>query len=189
MDTGGGGEAFQGVGGHGQEAVAATPADRADRAAASGFRTEVQADAGARQGAERVGSEKAGHHPGRDQGASRLGLHDPSDPSCSREVGSDTKNTTLHAAEQDLPYAEPKRCRWRRGQGGLDPARLVFIDELAAETNVIRLRGRSPRGERLVCHAPHGHGCTTACMTIEGASKTRAYVRKVLISSLCPKAF
>ena len=64
-----------------------------------------------------------------------------------------------------------------------------------------RLRGRSPRGERLVCHAPHGHWCTTtmissvrldgttACMTIEGATNTdvfRAYVREVLIPSLRP---
>jgi transposase len=64
-----------------------------------------------------------------------------------------------------------------------------------------RLRGRSPRGERLVCHAPHGHWCTTtmissvrldgttACMTIEGATNTevfRAYVREVLVPSLRP---
>lgn len=64
-----------------------------------------------------------------------------------------------------------------------------------------RLRGRCPRGERLVCHAPHGHWCTTtmissvrrdgttACMTIEGATNTEvfhAYVREVLVPSLQP---
>lgn len=64
-----------------------------------------------------------------------------------------------------------------------------------------RLRGRSPRGERLVCHAPHGHwrtttmissvrlDGTTACMTIEGATNTEvfyAYVREVLVPSLHP---
>jgi len=64
-----------------------------------------------------------------------------------------------------------------------------------------RLRGRSPRGERLVCHAPHGHWCTTtmissvrldgttACMTIEGATNTEvfhAYVREVLVPTLQP---
>ena len=32
----------------------------------------------------------------------------------------------------------------------LDPARLVFIDEPATSTNMVRLRGRCPRGERLV---------------------------------------
>jgi transposase len=64
-----------------------------------------------------------------------------------------------------------------------------------------RLRGRSPRGERLVCHAPHGHWRTTtmissvrldgdtACMTIEGATNTEvfhAYVREILVPSLRP---
>lgn len=62
-----------------------------------------------------------------------------------------------------------------------------------------RLRGRSPKGERLVCHAPHGHwrtttmissvrlDGTTACMTIEGATNTEvfhAYAREVLVPAL-----
>lgn len=62
-----------------------------------------------------------------------------------------------------------------------------------------RRHGRSPKGERLVCHAPHGHwhtttmiasvrlDGTTACMTIEGATNTEvfyAYVRQVLAPSL-----
>jgi transposase len=64
-----------------------------------------------------------------------------------------------------------------------------------------RLRGRSPKGERLVCHAPHGHwqtttmisavrlDGTTACMTIEGATNTEVfqeYVRAVLVPVLRP---
>ncbi len=64
-----------------------------------------------------------------------------------------------------------------------------------------RLRGRAPKGDRLVCHAPHGHWRTTtmissvrldgtsACMTIEGATNAEvfgAYVREVLIPSLRP---
>jgi transposase len=39
----------------------------------------------------------------------------------------------------------------------LDPARLVFIDETATSTNMVRLRGRCLRGERLVASVPHGH--------------------------------
>jgi transposase len=39
----------------------------------------------------------------------------------------------------------------------LDPARLVFIDETAASTKMVRLRGRCARGMRLIGHAPHGH--------------------------------
>jgi hypothetical protein len=49
------------------------------------------------------------------------------------------------------------RRRWICEQGLLDPARLVFIDETATSTNMVRLRGRCPRGVRLVGYAPHGH--------------------------------
>jgi transposase len=44
-----------------------------------------------------------------------------------------------------------------REQGLFDPARLVFIDETATSTNMVRLRGRCPRAERLIDHVPHGH--------------------------------
>ena len=37
------------------------------------------------------------------------------------------------------------------------PARLVFIDETAVTTKMVRLRGRSPRGTRLPGAAPFGH--------------------------------
>jgi transposase len=43
----------------------------------------------------------------------------------------------------------------------LDPERLVFIDETGAATNMARLRGRAPRGERLVGKVPQGHWKTT----------------------------
>ena len=39
----------------------------------------------------------------------------------------------------------------------LNPARLVFIDETASSTSMVRLRGRCPRGERLIGSVPHGH--------------------------------
>jgi transposase len=35
--------------------------------------------------------------------------------------------------------------------------RLVFVDESGANTKMTRLHGRSPVGERLVSHIPHGH--------------------------------
>lgn len=38
---------------------------------------------------------------------------------------------------------------------------LVFIDETWGTTNMTRLRGRAPVGERLVAEAPHGHWKTT----------------------------
>jgi transposase len=39
--------------------------------------------------------------------------------------------------------------------------RLVFLDETWAKTNMTRLLGRSPRGERLIGSAPYGHWKTT----------------------------
>jgi hypothetical protein len=37
----------------------------------------------------------------------------------------------------------------------------VFIDETGAKTNMARLYGRAPRGQRLVASVPHGHWMTT----------------------------
>ena len=37
------------------------------------------------------------------------------------------------------------------------PERLVFIDETSVKTNLTRLRGRAPRGERLEMDAPFGN--------------------------------
>ena len=37
-----------------------------------------------------------------------------------------------------------------------EPHRLVFIDETAVKTNMTRLRGRAPKGERLTAAAPFG---------------------------------
>jgi hypothetical protein len=44
-----------------------------------------------------------------------------------------------------------------REQGMFDPARLVFIDETPTNTAMVRLRGRCPRGIRLIDHVPHAH--------------------------------
>lgn len=86
-------------------------------------------------------------------------------------------------------------------QQSIDPANLVFLDESGAKTNMTRLRGRAPKGERVYDRAPHGHWYTTtmissirsdgstACMTIEGATTAdvfRAYVRHILVPTLQP---
>jgi transposase len=81
----------------------------------------------------------------------------------------------------------------------LDPARLVFIDETAVSTNMARLRGRAPRGERVIGRVPLGewktitfvaglrHNRMTAPMVIEGAMTGevfRAYVEQCLVPTL-----
>ena len=42
-------------------------------------------------------------------------------------------------------------------QHRIDPARLVFVDETWAKTNMTRTRGWSPRGTPLLAKVPHGH--------------------------------
>jgi transposase len=81
----------------------------------------------------------------------------------------------------------------------LDPARLVFIDETAVTTKMVRLRGRSLRGVDLIGHAPFGewktitfvaalrHNKMTAPMVIDGAmtsEKFLAYVEQNLVPTL-----
>jgi transposase len=63
---------------------------------------------------------------------------------------------SLRAAERKRADVARARRRWMREQGLLDPARLVFIDETAVSTNMVRLNGWSPRGERLVGDVPMG---------------------------------
>src|ERR1700738_2171835 len=64
---------------------------------------------------------------------------------------------SLRAAERKRADVARARRRWIREQGFLDPAHLVFIDETAVTTNMLRLNGWNPRGVRLVSDAPMGH--------------------------------
>lgn len=77
----------------------------------------------------------------------------------------------------------------------------MFIDETWASTNMARLRGRAPRGERLRTGIPHGHWRTTtfvaglrltgmvAPMVLDGPinrNAFQAYVDQVLVPELRP---
>jgi hypothetical protein len=44
----------------------------------------------------------------------------------------------------------------------MSPARLVFVDETGAATNMARRFGRGPRGQRVDGPIPHGHVWTSA---------------------------
>ena len=83
----------------------------------------------------------------------------------------------------------------------LDPEKLVFIDETWVKTNMARLRGRAPKGERLRAAVPHGHWRTTtfigglrltglaAPMVLDGPVNGvwfQAYVDQVLVPTLSP---
>ena len=59
-----------------------------------------------------------------------------------------------------------------------DPARLVFLDETATSTNMVRLRGRCPRGQRLIAHVPQGHWKT---ITFVAGLRRRAVVAPLVL--------
>src|SRR4249920_2024222 len=77
-------------------------------------------------------------------------------PDSSLAMASPLKKS-LRAAERKRADVARARRRWIREQGFLDPAHLVFIDETAVTTIMLRLNGWNPRGERLVSDAPMGH--------------------------------
>lgn len=94
------------------------------------------------------------------------------------------------------------RARWRTatdGVGGLSPERLVFLDECGVLTNMVRLHGRSPRGERACGSAPFGHWTRlsvlgalgaqgfVAAMSVEAATSAavfHAYLDQALLPEL-----
>lgn len=78
-----------------------------------------------------------------------------------RPLRPDIQKKTAHANEQDRPDVASKREAWFDAPPELDPARLIFIDETWASTNMARRRGRSPKGERMRLGVPHGHWETT----------------------------
>lgn len=93
------------------------------------------------------------------------------------------------------------RAAWLVWRAGIDPRRLIFIDETWAKTNMTRLRGRSLRGERLVAKVPHGHWNTTTLIAALGTEGVRcstvvdgpinaeifgAFVDQVLVPALRP---
>jgi transposase len=63
----------------------------------------------------------------------------------------------VRAAEQERPDVAHARRRWKDEQARLDPAKLVFVDETGASTQMARLYGRAKRGHRVVSRIPWGH--------------------------------
>jgi transposase len=94
-----------------------------------------------------------------------------------------------------------RRERWKAYQGRLDPARLIFIDETWAKTNMTRLRGWAPRGHKLLAKVPQGRWRTLTFLAalrydridapcvIDGpinGESFLAYVEQILVPTLKP---
>ena len=108
---------------------------------------------------------------------------------------------TLRAEEQGRSAVAEERAAWREevAAGGLDPARLIFVDEGGIDTRMTRRFARAPRGERARGAVPGGRrrrltliGALgleglTAVMTVAAATGTavfRAFVEQVLAPAL-----
>ena len=103
----------------------------------------------------------------------------------------------MGASERD----EQARAAWRERVAGLDPERLIFVDECGSNVGLAPLRARAPKGERAHGKAPRNRGKNTTllasmgaegmgpCLTVEGGT-TKAvfefYVEQVLAPKLRP---
>jgi transposase len=108
----------------------------------------------------------------------------------------------IRASEQSRPDVAARRQQWRgEVMPGLDPGRLVFLDETAAKTNMARTHGYAPRGQRLEGQAPYRRWQTAtflgalrgsgfvAPLVVDGAMTSElflAYVERVLVPALRP---
>src|SRR5579871_2831618 len=108
---------------------------------------------------------------------------------------------TVVASERDRPDVARRRAQWTKRQNGIDPKRLVFIDETWTKTNMEPLRGWALKGKRLAAKVPHRHWQTMTFVAalrhdrieapwvidgpIDGQS-FRTYVEKALAPTLKP---
>ena len=94
------------------------------------------------------------------------------------------------------------RVAWRTdatGVGGIAPERLVFVDECGVLTNMVRLYGRSPRGQRAGGTAPCGSwrrltvlgalgiggmGATMSVVAATSGAVFQSYLDQVLLPEL-----
>lgn len=95
----------------------------------------------------------------------------------------------MFAAEQRRPDVHSRRTWWDiLVRGRYRPSQLVFLDETAISTHMIRRHGRSPKGERVVAFETLGGWQTntllaairtsgwSVAMVVKGASDADAFV-------------
>ena len=85
---------------------------------------------------------------------------------------------SLIAAERLRPDIVERRRNFAITRRFVDPARFVCLDESGAQSNMTRLYGRAPVGERCNDHKPHGHWKTT---TLLGAIRLEGVVESATV--------
>src|SRR3954464_9044668 len=116
------------------------------------------------------------------------------------QLGLPRKKKVPRAAEQDSPEVRERRREFCEGPAGIDPRRLVFVDECGANTAMTRRYGRAPAGQRVYADTPgHWESIALTCgMRLAGAiaglsfpgatnaSTFETYVEDVLVPELRP---
>jgi transposase len=116
------------------------------------------------------------------------------------QLGLPRKQKVPRAQEQDRPDVQEQRREFCEGLAGVDPQRLVFVDECGANTAMTRTYGRAPVGQRVYTNTPgHWESITlisgmrlsgvTATLAFPGATNTdvfETYVAEVLVPELKP---
>src|SRR3954469_1018572 len=116
------------------------------------------------------------------------------------QLGLPRKKKVPRAQEQDSPEVQERRREFCEELAGVDPRRLVFVDECGADTAMTRTHGRAPAGQRVYTDAPaHWDSITltsgmrldgvTATLAFPGATNTgtfETYVEEVLVPELKP---
>jgi transposase len=116
------------------------------------------------------------------------------------ELGLPRKKKVPRAQEQGSPEVQEKRRDFCEEMAGIDPRRLVFVDESGADTAMTRTHGRAPVGQRVYTDTPgHWDSITLTCglrlsgampaLAFPGATDTELfehYVEDVLVPELKP---
>ena len=117
-----------------------------------------------------------------------------------RKLGLPRKKKVPRAQEQDRPDVQEQRREFCEELAGVDPRRLVFVDECGANTAMTRTHGRAPVGQRVYANTPgRWESITltcglrlsgvTAALAFPGATNTdvfETYVEEVLVPELKP---
>src|SRR3954452_12658041 len=116
------------------------------------------------------------------------------------KLGLPRKKKVPRAQEQDRPEVQERRREFCEELAGLDPRRLVFVDECGANTAMTRTHGRAPVGQRVDTNTPgRWESITLTCglrlsgvpapWAFRGATNTdtfETYVQDVLVPELKP---
>ena len=101
-------------------------------------------------------------------------MHAAGHPLRAQALAAVFKKKTFRPAELNRPDIVQARQRWAQALQAIAHGRLLFIDESSAKTNLTRLYGRAPRGQRVYDEVPCCRGETTTMIAAVGRNCPQA---------------